>query len=326
MHDHGRAHIRFAVLEVGGSHVTGAWVDLDEREPIGRSARLPLDSGAPAETILDTIATVGRKLDAPRDARWAVAFPGPFDYAAGIGRFTGVGKFDSLRDVDVRAALSGALDTPPHAFHFVNDADAFALGVWASGSGIGRLVCLTLGTGVGSAFVADGDCVTEGDTVPVDAEIHFSDWQGLPLEETVSHRAIVRAWAEVSGDTVPGVREVVELARAGDARAAEVLRTAFFALGAVAAYWVDRFGGTDLTFGGSMVAAWDLLEPPIRAGLATTLVSPMPHISVMADGERAGLIGGAFAASRALAAEAMADEVMRAKVAVVEPAGPTATT
>jgi glucokinase len=292
----------FAVLEIGGSHVTGALVDLAPTaaaEPVGRTARSQLDSAGTAEAIVSTLVEVGARLHAPAGSRWAVAFPGPFDYPAGVARYTGVGKFDALRDVDMRAALAVGLGVPPTDFHFVNDADAFALGVWASGSGQGRLVALTLGTGVGSSFVADGACVVDGDTVPPDAELHLTSWNGAPLEETVSHRAIVRAYAATTGVVVPGVREVVELARVGDEAAAEVLRAAYTALGGAVAPWIDRFGGTDLAFGGSVSAAWDLIEPPVTEGLRSALVSPLPRLSVVADTEQAALIGAAFSAQHA---------------------------
>ena len=289
-----------AVLEVGGSHVTGACVDLAPAtaEPVGRTARRVLDSAGSAESILATLCEVGAQLDAPAGTRWAVAFPGPFDYEAGIGRFEGVAKFEALRDVDVRAALAAGLGAPPMDLQFVNDADAFALGVWSLGTGEGRLICLTLGTGIGSAFVTDGVAVRDGDTVPPDAEIHLTSWQGRPLEDSVSHRAVVRAYAAATGVTVPGVREVVERSRAGDVAAATVIRSAFEALGEAVAPWVDRFAATDLTFGGSMAGAWDVLEPAVRAGLTAGLDGPIPRLSVVVDAERTALVGAAFSAQQ----------------------------
>jgi glucokinase len=284
------------VLEVGGSHVTAALVDLGADEPLRRTARLPLDSAADAATILATLLDVARQLEAGMGARWAVAFPGPFDYAAGVGRFTGVGKFDALDGVDVRQALADGLDTTIESFHFLNDADAFGLGVWAQGDQAGRLVCLTLGTGVGSAFVADGAIVRTGDRVPPDAEMHFTYWDGKPLEETVSHRAVLRAYAARTGVMLPGVREVVGRHRSGDTAATEALCTAFTALGSAVAPWISRFGATDLAFGGSMVAAWDVLEPFVRAGLLAGLGEAIPRLSVVPDAERAAIIGAAFSA------------------------------
>lgn len=282
-----------AVLEVGGSHVTGGVVDLGAAEPVLRTARLPLDSSGSAQDILATLVEVGRQLDVEPGFPWASAFPGPFDYENGVGKFADVGKFDALLDVDVRSVLASELGSDD--WHFVNDADAFALGVWADGSGEGRLVCLTLGTGVGSAFVADGVCVRSGPTVPPDAEMHLTLWNGKPLEETTSHRAIVGAYAAATGMVLPGVREVVERSEAGDAAAAAALRSAFVSLGEAITPWLQRFGATDLAFGGSVAQAWDVVRPLVSEGIAP----PLPRLSVVRDGERAALIGAAFSASRA---------------------------
>jgi glucokinase len=284
------------VLEVGGSHVTAALVDPDHTAPVGTSVRTPLDSSGDADAIIATLLAAAAQLPTPPGRLWAVAFPGPFDYAAGVGRFSGVGKFDSLRDVDVRAALCSGLSTSPESLLFVNDADAFGLGVWAEGNHHDRLICLTLGTGVGSAFVADGAALHTGPGVPPDAEMHLTSWHDAPLEDTVSHRAIVRAYAAATGVTVPGVREVVERSRAGDDAATGTIAHAFGSLGSAMAPWVDAFGATQLAFGGSMAAAWDLLEPAIRRGLGEALLGPMPGLSATPDAERAALVGAAFAA------------------------------
>src|SRR4051812_11179398 len=236
------------VLEVGGSHVTAAVVNPDHADPVGKAVRLPLDSTGDAVSIVGTVLEAAGRLSLGGGLTWAVAFPGPFDYAAGIGRFSGVSKFDSLRDVDVRAALAPGLATSPEAVLFVNDADAFGLGVWAEGDQQGRLICLTLGTGVGSAFVADGVAQHDGPGVPPDAEMHLTSWNGAPLEDTVSHRAVVKAYAAATGVIVPGVREVVERSRAGDDAAVSVIRYAFGSLGSAMAPWVDAFGATRLSF------------------------------------------------------------------------------
>ena len=283
---------RFAVLEVGGGHVTSAWVDLSGPS-VQVGARLPLNPAGSAEEILETVATAGQALFPGDKTRWALAFPGPFDYAAGIGRYTGVGKFDALRDLDVRKALASSLDAAPDSFHFVNDADAFALGEWAIDPPLGNLVCLTLGTGVGSSFVADGACVVDGDRVPPDAELHLTSWEGRPLEETISSRAIVSSY----GKSVHGAREVVEAARAGDEIAAKVLDHAFTSLGCAIAPWIDRFGAVRLTIGGAISAAWDIIEPALGEGIRISLTGPMPSITVSDDTEHAALVGAAFAAA-----------------------------
>jgi glucokinase len=287
---------RRAVLEVGGSHVTAAWVDLSADDPVLASHRLSLDSSGNADAILATLVAAGRWLEAEPTAAWAVAFPGPFDYVRGVGLFEGVEKFDALRNVDVRRALAGGLGCRQELLVFVNDADAFALGAWAEGPRHGRSIGLTLGTGVGSGFVDDGRPVDDGDHVPPDGELHFVEYAGRPLEDTVSARAIVAAYTAASGHQLPGAREVADLARNGDALAQQAFRGAFRALGEAVAPWVDRFGAQELTFGGSIAGAWDLVEPAVAQGLHSALAGPMPGLSVAPDAERAALVGAALAA------------------------------
>lgn len=105
---------------------------------------------------------------APPGARWGVAVPGPFDYAKGVALFAGVGKFEALYGVDVRAALLGGLWQRPGDVVFLNDAHAFLAGEWTGGAAHGhrRAVGITLGTGVGSAFLADGLIREDGSGVP----------------------------------------------------------------------------------------------------------------------------------------------------------------
>ncbi|MET7665045.1 hypothetical protein ABZT45_30325 [Streptomyces sp. NPDC005356] len=47
-----------------------------------------------------------------------------------------------------------------------------------------------------------------------------------------------------------------------------VLDHAFRALGETLAPWIDRFKATALVGGGSIAASWDLIEVPLRIGLA----------------------------------------------------------
>ena len=56
---------------------------------------------------------------------------------------------------------------------FLNDADAFGLGEWWTGRqrGARRIVAATLGTGFGSAFLADGR-VVHGPGIPPGGEIY----------------------------------------------------------------------------------------------------------------------------------------------------------
>ena len=92
-------------MDVGGSHVTAALVLGDV---ITARADVDLDPHGTAEQILGTIAGAGLELGPQR--RWTLAFPGPFDYARGIGTFDGVAKFGSIAGLDLAAELGKRLD------------------------------------------------------------------------------------------------------------------------------------------------------------------------------------------------------------------------
>ncbi|TGB07305.1 ROK family protein [Streptomyces sp. MZ04] len=260
------------VLEVGGTHVTAALVDLAARGLVGDAVREPLPTQGTAEEILDGIAAAAARIDAPSEASWGLAMPGPFDYEAGIGLFHDVGKFDALYGVDVGAELTRRLRPAPAALRFLNDADAFGIGESSAGAAVGhaRAVCITLGSGVGSAFLDQGQPVNDGPLVPPDGSVHLLSYGGRPLEDTVSRRGIRAAYARAAlddPDLVPDVWTIVELARGGDRHARAVVDHAFRALGAALAPWLARFEATALVVGGSIAASWDVIEASLRAGV-----------------------------------------------------------
>lgn len=277
------------VMEIGGTHVTVAVFD-----PVTRSVddvrRVGLDAAAPAPELVDVLVRCASSISVAPGATWGVALPGPFDYDNGIGRFHGVGKFDALNGFDLGTALRKGLPESPAGIRFLNDAHAFGLGEWASGTmaGQARALALTLGTGIGSAFVADGVVVSDGPSVPPEGRVDLLTIDGLPLEETVSRRAILAAYGRPAVD----VADVAAAARSGEAEASEVLRSAFQALGSALRPWVDSFGATIVVVGGSMAGSWDLIAPPLTAGLGE------PRVVPARCGDQAALIGAGLWVSR----------------------------
>ncbi|MFF9896489.1 ROK family protein [Streptomyces longispororuber] len=284
------------VLELGGTHVTAALVD---GARVVRRVRRALDGGGSAEHVLGEVVRCATALDAPPGARWGAAVPGPFDHYRGVARFAGVGKFDALYGVDMNSVLRDGVLPRPAGVVFLNDAHAFTLGEWHAGAGRGhrRCVGITLGTGVGSAFLADGAVRRDGPGVPPLGRVDLTRIAGRPLEETVSRRALRARY----GDPRADVRDIAARARAGEPRAARVLHEAVRTLGALLAPYVREFGATALVVGGGMAASWDLVGPALRDGLGDTPVLPRPG----ALGGDAALVGAArYADERATDARA----------------------
>ena len=206
-----------------------------DRRPLGPGPRLahgprPLDADGTAAELLDELAAAanGLPVGTPRrTGSWR--FPGPSTTSGGVGLFRDVGKFDSLYGVDVRRGLMTRIRPSPSEVRFLNDADAFGVGEYAVGAARGhdRAVCITLGTGVGSAFLDRGRPVNSGPTVPPDGSIHLVVHDGRPLEETVSRRAIRTAYAAAAGGrpptAAPDVHVIAERSRQGDDLARAVL-------------------------------------------------------------------------------------------------------
>lgn len=260
------------VLEIGGTHLTTALVDRDEWHVVdGSLTRSAVHPKAETSALLDEFAAAASALGAEAGATWAIAIPGPFDYDAGIGRYEHVDKFESLTGQDVRAGLLSRIEPAPGALQFINDADAYGLGEAIAGAarGFSRSVCMTLGTGVGSAFVVDGVPVQEGPGVPPEASAHLLAFEGRPLEETMSRRALRAAWARAAGEAEPtlDVHEIAELCRSGDEAARGVLEAALGGFGRAIAPSIVEFGAQVLVLGGSITGSWDLVEPFVRDGL-----------------------------------------------------------
>lgn len=286
-------------VEVGGSHVTAAAVDLAAGSVVaGSRCRAGLDPAADADTLLAAIAdTAGELVDRCRGRlgdRWGLAVPGPFDYATGIARYRGVGKFASLRDVPVGDRLAERLGARPERLRFLNDASAFALGARRlEAPHAERLAAFTLGTGVGSAFLAGDEVVEDGPLVPPEGRADRLTIAGRPLEDTASTRAMTARYAQRTGRHVDGLRELTALAGAGDEIATETVHTAMTALGAALSPWLVGFRPDVVVFGGSITAAWPIVGPPLLAALGVDTVV------VVSDGEAAALLGAATHAATA---------------------------
>lgn len=287
-------------LEIGGSHVSSALVNRRTGQLVaGSRHRRAIKPGASAEELVGGFASAMIELDAAPDTPWAAAIPGPFDYRRGIGRFKGVGKFDALLDVNLTSRLHAALPQLTGGITFVNDADAFAVGEWRQGvtAAAARCVGITLGSGIGSAFLDNGTPVHTGPTVPPHGRAHRLKIGDADLEDVVSRRAILTRYLTGPGVTpAPGldVHDVCDRSREGNSWATQVIQDAFGALGRALAPWFTRFDATAVAFGGGMTGSWDLILPPLRRGLIEAGARADIDLLPSADTEGSALIGAAI--------------------------------
>ena len=268
------------VYDVGGSHVAAA-VCFEEGYRLGPVISTPHPSEQTSQAFVAMLHRIGVQAAAgldPVDGA-ALAFPGPFDFAAGISWMKH--KLPYLYGVDLRAELARSFAWQPAQVRFLLDSAAFLLGEIGAGAakGVARAVGITLGTGIGSAFAIDGHLVTEGPGVPPRGEVWDLPYEGDILEESVSTRAIKGTYERLTGKK----REVAELAAIVDTdpAAAEAFHEFGRHLGRSLNGALAAFAPQVIVLGGGISRAAHLFLPATRKALIG--FSPKIAVSVLMD-------------------------------------------
>jgi len=277
------------VLEVGGTHVAAALVDPVAGTVSGRR-RERLDSSGTLDEIMAGLTDMAGRMPVARPVPWGVAIPGPFHYDTGVGDFAGADKFHALEGVVVGAGLVARVPGIARC-HFINAAAAFGLGEARYGPShdAQRVFFLTLGTGLGSAFVDGGRIVDSGPRVPPRGWLFHATLDGRPLEEAFSRRALIRRYEERTGRS-PDVGEIA----AGvldDADAVAVFDAAYADLTRGLTPWLEAFDPQAMVVGGSIARSWELIERLF----VPRLVGVLPGLAVRPAvlGDDAPMLGAA---------------------------------
>lgn len=166
-------------IDIGGQGVKGALVDLGTGELATERIRIPTPQPATPEAVADVVAEIAEQLTAGAGTSLghspigiaipAVAQHGIARSAANIDR--------SWVDVDVDALFTARLDRPVHV---VNDADA--AGVAEARYGVARdvqglVILTTLGTGIGSALLLDGQLIPNSELGHLEVDGHDAEQQ-----------------------------------------------------------------------------------------------------------------------------------------------------
>jgi len=157
-HHHGRHHGKhhgttaFGV-DIGGSGIKGAPVDLETGEFAADRVRIATPQPSTPDAVARTVAEVVDSFDLDRDVPIGVTFPAVILH--GVAQ-SAANVDDSWIGTDVAATVGAATGRRVLA---VNDADAagFAETVYGAAKDVpGVVLVVTLGTGIGSALVVDG--------------------------------------------------------------------------------------------------------------------------------------------------------------------------
>jgi len=276
----------FLVFDVGGSHVSAAacWGH-DFR--LGHVAVAPNPKVQTSVAFTDFLHELGSEAEAGCGSAVGamLAVPGPFDLEAGISLMRH--KLSFLYGVSLRDAMAGSFGWQPGQVHFLNDAAAFLLGEVGAGAarGFDRAVGITLGTGVGSAFVVNGRLIAQGSGIPPSGEIWNLPYEGGIVEDYVSSRAIGRRYEELTGCT----RDVAGLAAAAqhDAVAEQVFVEFGAHLGRVLDTRLAGFSSEVIVVGGGISKSAHLFLSAARSQMR----KPARELRVSELLDRAPLVG-----------------------------------
>ena len=272
-----------AGIDVGGTN-TKVLLTTPDLEVLDR-VDLPTPAHAGGAAIVATgVRAVTDLLDRHRASLVGVGVGAAGVVDAGTGTVLVTGNsFTGWAGYGVTAAVTEALGVPAT---LDNDVNAFLLGEVATGAVAGEpdVLGMTLGTGVGGAFVLGGalfagprGAAGEIGHVPGFGDARCTCGQVGHLETLAGARGIADRYAERSGRRVTA-REVAESARAGDADAAEVFARAGWGLARAALLTAGILDVTTVVIGGGIARSWDLLEPAITA--AITAEPPVSGASI----------------------------------------------
>ena len=265
-------------LDVGGTFLKSAIVKPDGSILEGTFRKRRIDSQGSSEQILETFTrSLGPHLKKAEKMRVRVGgigigMPGPFDYGKGISLIRH--KFGAIYGLNLKDELIKRLELPQNlTIRFENDAWAFLRGeAWlGAAKGCRRAVGITLGTGLGSAFMVGGQVVLEGVGVPPNGSIYNLPYEGGILEDKISRRGIIARYKELAGRRYREGMDVKEMAIRGikykDKFSIQVFNEMGHRLGQVLKQILSEFQAECLVLGGQISKSFILFSNPLREEL-----------------------------------------------------------
>jgi len=285
-------------IDIGGSHISCGAVDLKSNQLVSGSCfETKVDNKASSDEILNSwVGAIRKTIDiVGKDEISGIGFamPGPFDYAKGIALFERVEKYLNLYGVHVDNEIRSRLRLPSSMpVRFINDATAFAVAeAWIGvGQGIPRIIALTLGTGFGSAFIADGIPVLEGNSVPEMGCVWHLPFQDGIADDYFSTRWFERSYLKLAGKQVDGVKEISELFDY-DNVAHDLLIEYGTNMGDFLAPWIKKFDAGHIVIGGNITGAFDKFGNYLMQSLTNHEIAAGVSLSILR--ENAAIIGSA---------------------------------
>lgn len=193
-----------------------------------------------------------------------IGFPGPFDYEKGICLLKGISKYDSIYGVCLKELWEQQFHIP---FFFANDADLYTLGecFLANGKGYQRVMCVCIGTGLGSGFFDRPNLVKTGDTVPADGFVYHLPYRNSIVDHYLSATGLRNQIKEHRLSSIAlDVKELADLARSGNQVALSIFHDFGNGLADILPPVAEKFHSELLIIGGQIAKSADLYITPLK--------------------------------------------------------------
>ncbi|MCW3092990.1 MAG: hypothetical protein JWP81_4059 [Ferruginibacter sp.] len=195
--------------DIGGSHITSALVDLNNRSILWNSyQRQRVNSkGTIDEIVTAWLRSIKGSFESGHMGlkRVGIAMPGPFDYDKGISFIKNGDKYEALYGMNVKEMIFERLGIAAEDICMSNDAACFLQGEVFAGAAKGyeSAIGITLGTGLGTARYCHGKSE--------DVNLWCHPFRSSIAEEYLSTRWFVQRYFQLSGIRVTGVKKIADI-------------------------------------------------------------------------------------------------------------------
>jgi glucokinase len=309
--------VRYIGIDIGGTEIKAGLVDREGA--ILAWSRRPTNRREP-ELLLARLLELVDSVSGGSEVR-AIGVGVPGLISVRSGRVEMAPNMPALNGLNISEMLAGPTGLPTIA---ANDADMNAWGEFGAGAARGsrHVVCLTIGTGLGSGLILDGRLWAGTSGFGAEAGHMVLDPEGLPcgcgsrgcLETIVSATGIVSlarrgiaagATTCLSDDSGLTARTIQEAAAGGDAFAASVYARVGRSLGMACASLINLLNPEIIVIGGGVAAAGDyLIGPATEETRIRTYRQTFEACRIVPAqlGSHAGVVGAGLFASQHFAA------------------------
>lgn len=275
---------------MGGFFIRGGVLNHQGKLITDTVSYYPSNSTADREQLIENfVDVISRQILTIMDKFFVIdgigfAFPGPFDYEKGICLINGVNKFDSLYGVDLRSELMDGLKkqkifvkrvSPRFRIVFKNNVNMFALGEWylRKDKKYQKIMYLTIGNGTGSAFLEDGEIITNRKDVPPNGWVYNLSFYESIVDDYISTRGILRVAHQLNIDPDLNLDQLAAAARADQPEMKKVFQIFGELLGELLLKVCDLFNPDVLVIGGLISKSYDLYKNEVQIALKNKSVS-----------------------------------------------------